>query len=401
MVSTGTGWRPINSAPSSRSPSALVRLGRVHCLSTAGDALVTVALADSLFFSIDPSAARDRVALSLLLTMAPFAVVAPLLGPAIDRSRRGRRAMVLASCVGRAAACLVIARVLHNLLLFPGALAVLVLGKGYSVAKSSLVPSAVDDHASLVEANSRLALGGVAAGLAAAPLGIGVSHLLGPEWVLRLAAGVFAAGAVWALAVEERVEHAPVAGRIPGPLVAWPVVASAAVMALLRAVVGFVTFLVAFAFRREGAPPWWFGLVLGVSMLASLAGAFVAPRLRRRLGEELILSACLVAVGAAGILTAAYDARAWAIAVAAAAGLAASSGKLAFDALVQREAAGDVRGRSFARFEAGFQLAWVVGALLPVAVPTPLGQGGAVVAVATLAAAAVHRVATPRLRGVG
>ena len=43
----------------------------------AGDTMVTVALAGSLFFDISPTAARGRVTLSLLLTMAPFAVVAP------------------------------------------------------------------------------------------------------------------------------------------------------------------------------------------------------------------------------------------------------------------------------------------------------------------------------------
>ena len=36
--------------------------------------------------------------------MAPFAVVAPFLGPIIDRTRGGRRMMVLVSAVGRALA---------------------------------------------------------------------------------------------------------------------------------------------------------------------------------------------------------------------------------------------------------------------------------------------------------
>ena len=73
------------------------RLALLHVVMTAGDTLVTVSLADSLFFSISPGAAKDRVILYLLLTMAPFAVVAPLLGPVIDRSRGARRATLLAS----------------------------------------------------------------------------------------------------------------------------------------------------------------------------------------------------------------------------------------------------------------------------------------------------------------
>ena len=57
--------------------------------SVAGDALIALALAGSLFFDIDPNAARWKVALYLALTMAPFAVVAPLIGPALDRLGAG------------------------------------------------------------------------------------------------------------------------------------------------------------------------------------------------------------------------------------------------------------------------------------------------------------------------
>ena len=67
-----------------------MRLSRVHALSAAGDAMITVALAGSLFFSIDPST-PDGVGLYLALTIAPFAVVSPLIGPVIDRYAGGRR----------------------------------------------------------------------------------------------------------------------------------------------------------------------------------------------------------------------------------------------------------------------------------------------------------------------
>ena len=76
----------------------------------------------------------------LLLTMGPFAVVAPALGPLIDRSRGARRAMVVASAVGRAALCPFLARDIHSLLLFPEAFAMLVLSKVYLVTKGALVP---------------------------------------------------------------------------------------------------------------------------------------------------------------------------------------------------------------------------------------------------------------------
>jgi len=116
------------------------RLALTHVLMTAGDTIFAVSLAGSLFFSISPTAAKDKVLLYLLLTMGPFAVVAPALGPLIDRSRGARRAMVVASALGRALLCPFVARDIHSLLLFPEAFVMLVLSKVYLVTKGALVP---------------------------------------------------------------------------------------------------------------------------------------------------------------------------------------------------------------------------------------------------------------------
>jgi len=61
-------------------------------------------------------------------------------------------------------------------------------------------------------------------------------------------------------------------------------------------------------------------------------------------------------------------------------GIGAAAGKLSFDSIVQRDAPDAVRGRTFARFETRFQLAWVAGAALPVAIPIPSGMGMGVLA---------------------
>jgi hypothetical protein len=382
---------------------AFARLTRTHALAMAGDTLITLALAGSLFFSISPTAARGRVALSLLLTMAPFAVVAPFLGPAIDRSRRGRRAMVVASCGLRALACLAMAQVLDGLLLFPAAFSVLVLSKAYSVARSSLVPSVVRGDDVLVEANAKLAITGVLAGFLAAGPGVLVLRFAGGEWTLALAALAFTAAAISGLQLPlEPAPHRSVSGswgvtHFSRHRTSWGLVAAAVAMALLRAEVGFLTFLVAFGFRRAGAPSWWFGVVLAASMAATLAGAALAPGLRRRVAEERILAGSLGLVALAGLGFARVDGRLWAAAVAAVVGLAAGASKLAFDALVQRDAPDDERGRSFARFEAGFQLVWVFGALLPVVVATPLRQGYDVLGIAALAAGAAYVVVGRKL----
>ena len=116
------------------------RLALVQVLMLAGDTLVTISLAGSLFFSISPHAAKDRVFLYLLLTIAPFAVVSPLLGPLIDKSRGARRAMVVFSALGRAALCPLMASHTNDLLLFPLAFFVLVLSKLYLVTRGRWSP---------------------------------------------------------------------------------------------------------------------------------------------------------------------------------------------------------------------------------------------------------------------
>jgi hypothetical protein len=380
----GAGWQPLRKPPRSGAftlgTSPFARLAVVHVLAIAGDTLVTMALAGSLFFSISPQAARGRVALYLLLTVAPFAVVAPLLSPVVDRSRGGRRALVIASAASRAVVCLSMAGHLDGLLLFPEAFAVLVLSKTHMVTKSALVPDTVSQEGELVAANSRLAVLSVLAGFAASIPGVIVLKVgaLGGPWVVRLAAVVFAATAVAGFRL---VRPARGADRVPPAAVGEaelhvPSVRMAATaMGVLRGIVGFLTFLVAFAFRREGAPAWWFGLVLAASMAGSFVGAAVAPRLRRRLAEERILMGSLAMVALTGLVALRVGGRPAAALLAAAVGIGAGAGKLAFDSIVQRDAPDAVRGRTFARFETRFQLAWVAGAALPVAAHIPSGWG--------------------------
>jgi hypothetical protein len=105
----------------------------------AGEAVMAISLANSLFFSIRPGEARGKVLLFLALSMAPFAVIAPLIGPAIDRMPGGRRLVVQIVAVGRCLVALLMVLYLDSLLLFPLAFAALVLSKTYAVSKSALM----------------------------------------------------------------------------------------------------------------------------------------------------------------------------------------------------------------------------------------------------------------------
>ena len=79
---------------------------------------------------------------------------------------------------------------------------------------------------------------------------------------------------------------------------------------------------------------------------------------------------------------------------------AASGGKQAFDSLVQRDAPPAAQARAFARFEAGFQLVWVVGALIPVVFPIGEQLGFVMIACAAAVIGVVHVVSRrPRTGG--
>lgn len=395
------GWRPLKRPTLSQlEPAATVqvtattapfaRLARTHALVTGADTLVALALAGSLFFSISPDAARSSVALYLVLTMAPFAVVAPLIGPAIDRRPGARRSMVVLSAGLRAVLCLVMARDLDSVLLFPEAFAVLVLGKGYGVARASLVPGLVRSPSELVQANAKLVLiSGVAGFLVAVP-GIGLLQIGAPA-VLLAAAGMFACGTAAALRLPKaRIAEVRPDAAERAELRGAGILLAATAMAVLRAAIGFLLFLLAFELRGAGDPSWFFGLVIGAGAAGALGGAGLAPRLRTVVKEERILFGGLVAVALAGVVGLQLDRRSSVVLVALVVGVAASAGRLAFDAIVQRDAPDANQGRSFARFETRFQVAWVVGALIPVVASLPLEAGFIGMTVATIAAAASY-----------
>jgi hypothetical protein len=347
------------------------RLVRTHALMIAGDATVAVALAGSLFFSIDPGQARWRVALYLLFTVAPFAVIAPFLGPAIDRVKGGRRMMVMLVAVGRALVSVLMFSQLESLLLFPLAFAALVLGRAYQVAKSALVPTVVRREDELVEANAKLGtVAGVAGFLAAVPAGI--MSLIGPELVVLWSAVYFALAAVSARTLPKAaIAVLKATAEETAELHSTRILVAATAMTILRSSAGFLTFLIAFWLRDEGASTAYFGLVLSASAIGTLVGNVSGPRVRTVLREDLMMLAALVLTALAGLATAIMAGNLTAALCAAVVGFSAAIARLGFDATLQREAPDANQGRAFAQFETRFQLGWVLAAFVPVAVPIP------------------------------
>lgn len=376
------------------------RLVVVHTVTNAADALFTMSLAGSLFFNVSADAARPRILLYLLLTLAPFAVLGPFVAPVVDRVRGGYRLVILVTAVGRSAACVVIAGTLHSLVFFPAAFAVLVLGRTYSVAKSSLVGRLVDDDRHLVASNARLArlgtLGGVAGGL----IGVSLLQLASPV----AAAGSAAAAHAGAVALGWRLPRQSIArGEDPdlerAEIHQTRLTFAATAMGVLRSSVGFATFLVALVLKTNAEPAWIYGLALLAGAIGGLFGTVVAGPLRRRMEEQTMLVSCLVGAGLVCFVAIATPLRLGAAVLAAAVALAATAGRQAFDSLTQKLAPDAEKGRAFAGFEMRFELAWVIGAIIPVTFEPSLPVGLTAVGAVVLTSGVVYGFALRDLHG--
>src|SRR4026209_2673171 len=147
-----------------RSPDPIDAYGLNHLTSVAGDALLAISLADSIFFHVPAAAAplaraplpesRLRVALSLVLTVLPLALAGPLIVPILDRAGP-RRSVTFAAAAGRCLLALLLAPQLDSNLLFPIVLLMLVLSKIHGLVKNGLTMAYASKEEGLMRANAR------------------------------------------------------------------------------------------------------------------------------------------------------------------------------------------------------------------------------------------------------
>jgi hypothetical protein len=410
--------------------SGLARMSELGFVSTAGDTIIVTALAGTLFFSVSATAARGRVATSLLVTMVPFVLLAPVVGPALDRIPRGRRYAMAATMLGRAFLAWVMADAVADGSTSPAlyleAFGFLLLQKTYLVSRSAAVPRVLPPATTLVRANSRISIAGVVALTIAAPIGGAVAHWAGPSWALRLAFVVFATATVLAVALPERVDSsagevraqltggspptgptgstdstgpAPPKRRTIGPRGVQGLRANVAT----RWLSGYLTLFLAFRLRTEPLPGLGetasVGLVVVLAAIGSAAGSVLGGLVRRR--PEILVVLLLAGTTVVCAAAALRYGLATVSAVALTAGVAASLGKLGLDAVLQADVEENARTSAFARSETLLQLAWVfggvVGLFLPLSGPWGLGLATLVVAAATaLAAIDLSRLPSPQ-----
>ena len=411
--------------------TGLATLFEMTAVSGAADAFVTVALAGSIFFSTSVDQARGRVVLFLIITMAPFALLAPVIGPALDRIHQGRRFVLAGTMLTRGLLCYAMsANVANSVTLLPAAFGILVLQKAGGVVKASVTPRLLPAQITLVTANARSGLISIAASTAAAVLAAGVQFSGGAAWTLRVGMLIYLAAMILALRLPEQIDAPAAAPSTPMAAPAgeakakdgakersgrWrtlanvgPVVTEAmTINAVLRAFAGYMLFLLAFLLRSVDLGTV-FGhavshnfalgaLALGLSV-GSLASMILGSFFKGR-APQLIMFSVLIA---APLVTAvcAWTFGLWtAVIVEATAIFCASLAKLGQDSIVGREIGDEIRSSTYAVSETLNQVANVVGGLAGVLVSMlNNGQAGLGIAAGALMVAAVLLVVKRRQR---
>jgi MFS transporter len=368
---TGRRIRGLTGAQGARE-SGLSRLIELGFVNSAGDTAFAVSLAGTVFFAVPSSQARDRVALFLLLTMAPFALMAPLIGPVLDRFRHGRRWAIGATLGLRGFLVWSLAASIHNssTWLYPAALGCLVASKAYGVTRASAVPRLLPKEVTLVTANSRISL----AGVAGATIGAGIAGAfaaIGPEWSLRWAALVYTVGLILAIRLPARVDS-PAGEEMTGTAgrdVRRKAITAAVARGIrcnlgLRFVSGFLTMYLAFLLRDkpiagiDGVVAA--GAVIAAAGIGNSLGTLSGSLLKARKPEAVVL-VVLLADTVVAVAVAILYGFPLLIVLGLVAGLCSSLGKLSLDAMIQRDVPETVRTSVFARSETVLQLAWVIG----------------------------------------
>ena len=398
--------------------SGLSRLIELSALNAAADAAVAISLAGTLFFQIPTGEARGQISLFLGLTMLPFAIVAPLIGPVLDRFSHGRRWALAATMVARAFLAWALASSVDSssIWLFPAALGVLVCSKAYNVARAAAVPRMLPEGLSLVTANARMSMAGMVGVAVSAPIAA-LASAIGPAWSLRYAFLVFVVGTILAIRLPSRVDSTQGEDNI-GFLTGESAEAAAtsrnhgtvripASMAFaLRAncgprwLSGFLTLFMAFLLRVHPisghSPQFLLGAVIGAAGLGNFVGIAVGS-LMKRVNPKITVVAAMLADAAAAVFGALTYGLFPLVVLGFTVGLAQCLAKLSLDSTIQRDVPERVRTSAFARSDTTLQLAWVIGGFVGIALP-PNPRLGLTTAAVVLVAWSLLVLASPGRR---
>ncbi|TWP50125.1 MFS transporter [Lentzea tibetensis] len=345
----------------------------------AADAAMAVALANTLFFSAASAESKSKVALYLLITVAPFALIAPVIGPLLDRIQRGRRISLALSCVLRVFLSIVMALNFDNWLLYPAALGSMVLSKSFTVLKSAITPRVLPPEITLSKTNARMTVFGLAAGAVFGAFAAGFAKIFGSPGALWFMAALCVVNAVQCMRIPAWVEVTE--GEVPASLSPKParqpisrhIVVSLWGNGSIRMLTGFLTLFAAFVVRAqtEGDAVRQL-LLLGSIAAAAGIGSFLGNAIgaRQQFGKpDEVVIGCVAAALAATVVAAVLPGITTAAVVGLLGATASSLAKVSLDAVIQDDLPEASRASAFGRSETILQLTWVFGGALGVLLP--------------------------------
>ncbi len=381
----------------------------------AVDSAMAVALANTLFFAAASGESKSKVALYLLITIAPFAVIAPLIGPALDRLQHGRRVALAMSFALRTALAVVLIMnydgatgSFPSWVLYPCALAMMVFSKSFSVLRSAVTPRVMPPSIDLVRVNSRLTMfgllgGTIAGGAIAGGVEFAFTHMFKLPGALFVVVAATIAGASLSMRIPRWVEVT--AGEVPatlsyhrdsGPVSrSWPeevkkvggtlrqplgrnIITALWGNCTIKVMVGFLFLYPAFVAKAQYANGWrqlaLLGMIGAAAGVGNFAGNFTSARLQ--LGRPaLLVVRCTVAVCSVALIAAVAGTLAAAVIATLVTSGSSAIAKASLDASLQDDLPEESRASGFGRSESTLQLAWVLGGALGVMVYTELWVG--------------------------
>lgn len=375
--------------------SGLTSLTYAVMFNYGSDAAMSVALANTLFFAAASAESKMKVALYLLITVAPFGLVAPVIGPILDKIQRGRRIALATACVGSALASVIMALHFQDWLLYPAALTQMVLSKSFTVLKAAVTPRVLPRGLPLVKTNARLTTFGLGATAAFGVVAVGITKLFGSPGALWFSALICISDAVLCMRIPSWVEVTE--GEVPASITTrLPRVGTGkrqpmgrrVVVALwgngtIRVLTGFITLFAAFVVKAQTEhSPFKQVLLLGLVGVAGGAGSFignvVGSRMHVRKPDRMVIG-CVTAVLVSTVLAAVLAGVATAAFVALVGAVSSALAKVSLDAVIQDDLPDASRASAFGRSETILQLSWVFGGAFGVLLPAEFWLGFTVI----------------------
>ncbi|MDT5091815.1 MAG: hypothetical protein QOH60_1178 [Mycobacterium sp.] len=386
----------------------------------AVDAAMAVALANTLFFAAASGESKGKVALYLLITIAPFAVIAPLIGPALDRLQHGRRVALAMSFGARTVLAVVLianydgaAGSYPSWVLYPAALLMMVFSKSFSVLRSAVTPRVTPPSIDLVRVNSRLTVfgligGTIVGGGIAAAFELALTKLFGVPGALFIVVATTIVGAYASMKIPSWVEVT--AGEVPATLsyhggtddlrrdkngdmrshskrpskprqpLGRNIITSLWGNVTIKIMVGFLFLYPAFVAKAESQPDeaWktiaLLGFIGAAAGVGNFAGNGVAARMQLGRPSRLVVR-CTIPVALAALVGAFFGGMIFLAIAALVTSASAAIAKASLDASLQDDLPEESRASAFGRSESLLQLAWVAGGAVGVLVHTDLRVG--------------------------